>query len=90
MTVVGSIVGAMVYLTTLPQSGNGAKYGFEFVVQTLNPSRRWVVTHMTLMSVLHQWAHLVGPVISVTSRVNSWLRLVIVFSSNSGCRVSAL
>lgn len=50
---------------------NGARYSFQLVEWVLNPSRKWLVTPMTFMPLLHQRACLARLVIAVVHRVHS-------------------
>lgn len=67
----------MTYLVTLFWLNSDAKYGFQLVERTVNLIRNWLVTFMTYMSLLHQWACIARLVIIVTHRVHIWVTLII-------------
>lgn len=49
-----------------------ARYRFQVVERNFKPIRKQLVTPMTIMPVLYQWAFLERPIFAIAPRVHSW------------------
>lgn len=56
---------------------NDVRHGFQPVDKAVNAIRKEMITPMTYMSLLHQWACIARLVIIVTHRVHRWTVMII-------------
>lgn len=76
--VVHFLLGSLTNLFICAWPYNSAKYRFHLVEQALNLVRKWLVTPLTFLLLLHH-EYVLPPVIAVALRTHSWAKLVIAF-----------